>query len=153
MRSDACERVSFQPLAGVEQPWRDLSCCGVGGARRKTGLRLLWEIEAVGDETQRHLTLRRLLEASQHLASTHERFLAVGCTLDLQPHAVQEITRRSRDALLETVCQIGGIEPAGKGNDTNVESLCRRKLHPTQRRRLAGCVAVEAQDDLLRQAR
>ena len=65
---------------------------------------------------------------------------------------MEQIARRVADPLFETVREIGGIRPGGQCDDAYFESLGCCELHPAQRRRLAGSIAIEAEDDSLRQS-
>src|SRR5207302_1673424 len=151
MGGDTRKRVSFQPLAGIEQARRDLARRASRTARRETRLRLLRQIQLVGDETQSLLALRRILEPSENLAHADEAFLPARRSVELEANAVEEIARRGYDALLETVREIGWIQTTRQCDDANVETLCRGELHAPQRRRLARSISVETKDGLLGQ--
>ena len=99
---------------------------------------------------------RRSGESSNRPSSSRtrdERLVPVAGALHLEPNAVEEIARGARKELLEAFGRVGGVEPGGQRHDPHVEAALERELHPAQRRRLAGRVAVEAEVDALREAR
>ena len=141
-------RKPFSSRRGLISPGR-----APAAARREAGLRLLGQVEPVGREPNRVLALRRVLEAREHLAHADEGLLPVGRPLDLEPHAVGEVALRPAEQLVELAGEVGRVAPGRQRHDADVEPLRRRELHPAQRRRLAGRVAVEAEPRLVRQAR
>ena len=115
-------------------------------------MRLLRQVELVGSEADRVLSLRRVLEANQHFTHADERLLPIGRPLDLDARPVEQVALGRTEALLETIGEVGGIQPGGQRDDVHLEALRRRELHPAKGRRLARCVTVEAQPESRRQA-
>src|SRR6266540_6260639 len=149
--SDPRERVSLQPIAGIEKARGDTPRRRRGAARRKARLRFFGEVELVRRVPDGVLSLRGVLEAREYFAYSNERLLAVGGAVDLEADSVAEIAFRTAEPLLESFGEVGRIEPGGKCDDADVESLRGRELHAPQRRRLAGGVAVEAEPHARRQ--
>ena len=149
VRGDPGERVALEARALLQQPRRDLTRGASGPARREAGLRLLRQVQPVGGEPHRVLPLGRvLLEAREHLAHAEKRLLLVRRAVDLEPDAVAEVALGAGEPLLEALGRVGRIAPRRQRDDAHVEPLRRRELHPSQRRRLAGRVAVEAEVEL-----
>src|SRR5205814_770409 len=86
------ECVALEPLACLEQFRRDLRRrAPTAPPRNEACLRLTRQVEAVGDEPQRLLAFRGVLEPRQDLARVNESLLAVGCALELEPDAVEDV--------------------------------------------------------------
>ena len=153
MRGDAGERVALEPDALLEQPRRDLAGRAAAAARREAGLRLLRQVEPVG----RAAAPRPAAPASPRSATgpraRARRPPAGPGALDLEPHAVREVALGAAEQLVELAGEVGRVRPGRQRHDAHVEALRGRELHPAQRRRLAGRVAVEAEPGLVRQAR
>src|SRR5439155_17253772 len=81
MHRNAGECVPLEPLSRVEEARRHPPGRGRRSAWGKPCLRLLRKIELVGDEAQRFLPFRRILESREDLARTDERLLPIRCSL------------------------------------------------------------------------
>ena len=144
MRRDSRERVLLEPLARLEQSGRDAPCRWRSASRSESRLRLLRQIELVRRVADGVLPFGRFFEAREHLSHPDERFLPIVGSLDLEPDAIAQVALRTRKPLFESLRKIGRIEAGRQRDDSDVEALRKRELHPAQRRRLAGGVAVEA---------
>src|SRR5438093_8866219 len=91
MRHTRGQRVTLEAVASVQNLRRNNRGCCTTAPRRESRLQLLREVEPIGGQAQRVLSLRRVLELRQNLAHAHERFLPVARALDLEPHTVDEI--------------------------------------------------------------
>ena len=152
MRKARGERVPLEAVAGIEQA----RVLDHGGTRRpargrQPHERLLGQVEPVGEQAQRLLTLRRVLRLRQNLARPHETLLPIRRAIELEPHAVKEIALRPDQPLLEPVRRVGGVLAARQRDDLHVEPLCGCELHPAERRILPRRVGVEAEVDPSRQ--
>ena len=119
---------------------------------RQPGERLPGKIEPVGEQAESLLPLGRVLGLGHDLPHPNEAFLAIGGTIELEPHAVEEIALRSGQAVLEAVRRVGRILSLRERDDLHLEPLGRGELHPAQGCLLTRRVRVEAQVDLPRQA-
>ena len=78
--------------------------------------------------------------------------LAILGTLRLDLRAVEHVgPARSASLRLEPGGIVGRVDARRKGDDLHLESLANRELHPTQRCRLAGGIAVEGEPEPLAQ--
>ena len=146
MRDARSERVPLEPLALLEQLRRELLGERPDAAlRRQPGERLLRQAQPAGEQPQRVLPLGRVLVPLQDLADPHERLLAVGRAVELEPHAVDDVALRPAEPRLEPGGASAGSWPFGSvttrtSNPSEVASSIPRK-----RRLLPGRVGVEAE--------
>jgi hypothetical protein len=152
VRHAGSEGLALETLTGVQDARRRLravACCARLG-RGQAPQRLLRQVEAVGEQPQGLLALRRVLGLCEHFTSANEAFLPIGCALDLEPHAVEEVALGSLEPELEATRIVGRVLSRRKRHDLHVEPLGGRELHPPQRRSLPRRIRVEAQVELAR---
>ena len=89
--------------------------------------------------------------SSSSVLTARNADLAILGAVDLDPHAVDEVRLGRREPRVEAGRVVGRVDPGRQRDDLHVEALLHGELHPAQRRRLAGGVAVEREPEPLRQ--
>ena len=143
MGDDSGERLPLEPDTRVEELLRltrwPSTRDSAGG--RDSGERLARQVEPIGDEPKRLLTLRGVLRLGEDLAGTHEPLLAVGGAVELEPDAVVQVALRLPEPQLEARRgrrpdpDPAEASPLGCRTPAPAPAPCRAGLPPRRRHR------------------
>src|SRR6478736_1268484 len=121
------------------------------GAAHETRLGVGRQVEEIGREPDRVQPLGRVGERREKAADRGEGALPVTRARVLEPYAMHRVADGRCEPLPEGIGIVRGIGSRRQRHDPDSEPVAHRKLHPTQRRVLAGGVGVEAEEEALRQ--
>src|SRR5436309_5399727 len=105
--------------------------------------RLARKVESIREQPQCLLALGRILDPAQHLTCSYEGLLPIGGSVELEPHAIDDVALRSCESLFEAFRSIRRVLSRRQGDDAHVEAARRRELHATEGRILARRIRVE----------